>query len=171
MGELIDDLLRLSQISRWEMKRERLDLTALVETVAAELRLSAPQRPVRLDVEPGLAAWGDPRLLRIALENLLGNAWKFTSKKPSAVVAVGRVEQAGGPAYFVRDDGAGFDMAHAGKLFAPFSGCIPSRSSGNRDRAGDGAAGHPPPRRAGVGQGRPDRGATFHFTLRRRDRG
>jgi signal transduction histidine kinase len=120
MALLIDDLLQLSRLSRGEMKTQRVDLTALAGTVAAELRRQEPGRQVHVEIEPGLTAWGDPGLLRVALENLLGNAWKFTAKKPDATVAFGRTEHQGQPAFFVRDDGAGFDMKFAGKLFGAF---------------------------------------------------
>jgi PAS domain S-box-containing protein len=117
MGQLIDDMLLLSRLNRGEVKRERVDLTALADDVSAELQRREPGRQVTVDVEPGLWATGDAALLRVALENLLGNAWKFTAKTPAPSVAVGRT--AGG-AFFVRDNGAGFDMAHADKLFGAF---------------------------------------------------
>jgi light-regulated signal transduction histidine kinase (bacteriophytochrome) len=120
MGELIDALLALSRLSRAELVFERVDLTALAEAIAAELRASAPQRAVEFVIAPRLAAKGDPRLLQVALTNLLGNAWKFTAKRARARIEVGSELGEGGPAFFVRDDGAGFDMAHAGKLFGAF---------------------------------------------------
>ena len=120
MGQLIDDMLQLSRLNRGEMKRERVDLTALAGAVAAELRCREPDRDVAIVIEPGLSAVGDDALLRVALENLLGNAWKFTSKTPAATITVGRGEHEGVPAFFVRDDGAGFDMAYAPKLFGAF---------------------------------------------------
>jgi|GEM_PF-448104 len=120
MGQLIDDMLLLSRINRGEMKREPVDLTALAEGVAAELRGREPDRTVAFVIEPGLSAICDTALLGVALENLLGNAWKFTSKKPSATIVVGRERHEGAPTFFVRDDGAGFDMAHISKLFGAF---------------------------------------------------
>lgn len=118
MAVLIDDLLQLSRLSRVEMKYEAVDLSALAAAVAADLRQREPDRRVTLDVEPGVTARGDAGLLRVALENLLGNAWKFTAKKPAATVAFGRA--GGGAGFYVRDDGAGFDPAFAGKLFGAF---------------------------------------------------
>lgn len=120
MAELIDDLLQLSRIARSEVKREPLDLSLLVLQIVEQLRRSAPERSLDLVVQEGLRVDGDPRLLRIALENLLGNAWKFTSKRPRARIEFGVGEHEGTPAYFVRDNGAGFDMAYAAKLFGVF---------------------------------------------------
>jgi light-regulated signal transduction histidine kinase (bacteriophytochrome) len=166
MGQLIDDLLLLSRLNRGAMRRERVDLTALAGAVAAELRQREPGRRVAFAIEPGLAAVGDAALLRVALENLLGNAWKFTSKKPSAAIAVGRGDCEGDPAFFVRDDGAGFDMAHAAKLFGAFQ-----RLHTEREFPGNGiglATVQRVVRRHGGrvwAEGSPGRGATFHFTL------
>jgi len=120
MGQLIDDLLNLSRLSRAEMRCEPVDLTALVKLVAGELQKNQPQRDVKLQITEGLTANGDARLLRIALENLLGNAWKFTSKLPHAVIEFGKEQQNGNAAFFVRDNGAGFDMTYAAKLFGAF---------------------------------------------------
>jgi signal transduction histidine kinase len=120
MGQLIDDLLRLSRVTRAELKREPVDLSALAESVLAELRQREPGRDVTVSVQPGLTAWGDPRLLRVLLENLLDNAWKFTSKRSGAHIEFFSETVHGEPHYAVRDNGVGFDMAHAGKLFSPF---------------------------------------------------
>jgi PAS domain S-box-containing protein len=116
MALLIDDLLTLSKVSRAELARQRVDLAALATEVDADLRHAQPGRTVRF-VAPGeLAAHGDARLLRVVLANLLENAWKFTARRPEATIEVGRADGA----YFVRDDGVGFDMAHAKKLFGAF---------------------------------------------------
>lgn len=121
MDELIDDLLELSRVSREEMRREPVDLSAIARQVLAQLRQAEPQRQVETRVEDGLAAEGDARLLRIALENLLGNAWKFTSKTPGARIAFTAMPGENGESGFaVADNGAGFDMRYARKLFAPF---------------------------------------------------
>ncbi len=124
MGELIDDLLHLSRVSRAEMRHDRVDLSELARIVAAELRKRHPDRDVVVSVQDGLVANGDARLMRVVLENLLGNAWKFTAKSPRASIEfgarVGKGEGERQTVYFVRDNGAGFDMAYAGKLFAPF---------------------------------------------------
>jgi len=118
MDRLIEDLLKLSRVGRSELQRQRVDLSALAESVATELRQSDPKRRAQFAIAPGLEAHGDERLLRIVLENLLRNAWKFTSKLSETLIEVGVVRfQA---AFFVRDNGAGFDMAYASKLFGVF---------------------------------------------------
>jgi light-regulated signal transduction histidine kinase (bacteriophytochrome) len=120
MSELIDDLLALSRVSRSEMLRGPVDLSALATTVAQTLQARTPQRPVSVEIAPGLSAEGDVRLLQIALENLLGNAWKFTRKQPQPRIEFGVTEQDGMSVYFVRDNGAGFDMQYVDKLFGVF---------------------------------------------------
>ena len=120
MAQLIDDILILSRVTRSEFVRNKVDLSAIAEAIAAELRDKDPVRDVSFDIAPRVVADGDGRLLRIVLENLLGNAWKFTSKHPKATITFGVTETNGEPAYYVRDDGAGFDMAYADKLFQPF---------------------------------------------------
>jgi signal transduction histidine kinase len=120
MGVLIDDLLRLSRVARVPLERQQVAVSALARELIEALREREPGRDTVVEVEEGLVTEADPRLLRIALENLLGNAWKFTRNKPGARIAVGASWQDGKDAYFVRDTGAGFDMAHADKLFSPF---------------------------------------------------
>jgi PAS domain S-box-containing protein len=120
MGRLIDDLLELSRVTRTEMRRERVDLSLLARDIADRLQGAEPDRRVEFIIQPGLIAYGDARLLEVLLANLLNNAWKFTGRHPSARIEFGRTEIEGRTVYFVRDDGAGFDMAFAGKLFAPF---------------------------------------------------
>jgi light-regulated signal transduction histidine kinase (bacteriophytochrome) len=120
MGQLIDDLLRLSRVTRAELRREPVDLSALAGSVANELRQREPGREVKLSIQPGLSARGDLRLLRVLMENLLGNAWKFTSKRPGARIEFFSETVDGATHYAVRDDGVGFDMAYADKLFTPF---------------------------------------------------
>ena len=116
MSALIDDLLALSRITRTPMRADTVDLTAVARRIADELRRRDPSRDVTVEIAEGLAARGDRQLLAIALENLLGNAWKFTGKRAGAHVSFGR----DGEAFCVRDDGAGFDPAYADKLFTPF---------------------------------------------------
>ena len=120
MSRLIDDLLALSRLTRAEMHTGPVDLTGLAREVAAALQETAPERVVTWDIAEGLTAQGDASLLRVVLDNLLGNAWKFTSKHPTARIEVGMRQEAGETVYFVRDDGAGFDMAYADKLFGAF---------------------------------------------------
>ena len=120
MAELIDDLLNLSQVTRTEMRRERVDLTVMAEEIGAELRRLQPDREGNLVVAPALTADADARMLRLVLNNLLDNAWKFTSRRAQACIEVGARELDGQRVFFVRDNGAGFDMAYAGRLFGAF---------------------------------------------------
>ena len=119
METLIEDLLKLSRVSRSELQRQQVNLSGMAESIAAELKKSDPQRDVKFIIESGLEARGDERLLHVALDNLLRNAWKFTSKLPHAKIEVGSSE---GPpaAFFVRDNGAGFDMTYSNRLFGVF---------------------------------------------------
>jgi DNA-binding response OmpR family regulator len=118
MGELIDDLLDLSRVGRAELKRGPTSLSEIAQSVAASLRKGDPDRQVVIDVGGALTADADRRLLRVVLENLMGNSWKFTVRVPAARIEVGSDRD--GLVYFVRDNGAGFDMTYADKLFAPF---------------------------------------------------
>jgi signal transduction histidine kinase len=120
MVRLIDDLLALSRVTRGELRRERVNVSDQAEGVLARLAAGQPERQVQLTIESGLTAWCDARLLSVVLENLIGNAWKFTSKRDGAQIEIGHIEVGGQPAYLVRDNGAGFDMAHADKLFGVF---------------------------------------------------
>lgn len=120
MDELIDDLLKLARVMRAEMHGESIDLSVLAGLVCEELRRAAPERPVEVRIAPDMGCTGDPRLLRIVLENLLGNAWKFTLHRSPARISVDREEVDGQIAFCVRDNGVGFDMAHVRKLFVPF---------------------------------------------------
>ncbi len=120
MGQLIDDLLRLSRLSRAELTREPVDLSALARDVTDGLKRTEPGRDATFDIAPGLTTRGDARLLRVVLENLLGNAWKFTSQRSGARIEFFAESQDGRPHYCVRDNGVGFDMAYSGKLFSPF---------------------------------------------------
>jgi two-component system sensor histidine kinase/response regulator len=122
MAQLIDDLLSLAQVSRCELRRGAVRLDELARACADALLSTAPERAVTWAIASQLHANADPRLLRIVLENLMGNAWKFTRKTSGARIEVGRKDTGPNtePVYFVRDNGAGFDMAYAAKLFAPF---------------------------------------------------
>jgi len=122
MEDIIDALLLLSNTTRSELTIDNFDLTALAQAVAADLKQKAPDRLVDWAIADGLTAEGDPQLLRVVLENLFGNAWKFTANRPRARIEFGALPQANGVrTYFVRDDGAGFDMTRAKKLFSPFN--------------------------------------------------
>jgi PAS domain S-box-containing protein len=120
MGQLIDDLLQLSRVTRSEMRREEVDLSALAKDILTKFQQQEPQRVVECVIPDGVVGEGDPQLLHLALENLLGNAWKFTGKTPQATIELGVERQNGRTIYFVRDNGAGFNMAYANKLFGPF---------------------------------------------------
>jgi len=119
MDLLIDDLLKLSRIGRTELHHQPVDLSALANSIADDLRAEEPQRAVTFSITTGLQTGGDQRLLRIALENLLRNAWKFTSSQPKARIEFGETPGPQ-PAFFVRDNGVGFDMAYASRLFGVF---------------------------------------------------
>jgi PAS domain S-box-containing protein len=120
MGILIDDLLNLSRVTRTEMHIKRFDISALACSLAADLQTAHPTRRVEFRIEHRLEAVADPGLLQNVLENLLGNAWKFTSKRASACIEFGQVHLNGTSAYFVRDNGAGFDQAYSQRLFGAF---------------------------------------------------
>lgn len=120
LGQLIDALLKLSRMTRREIRRESVDLSLTAENIVQVLRISQPDRQAEFVIADGLSVDGDAWLLRIALENLLGNAWKFTGKSLPARIEFGAVEHEGTLAYFVRDNGAGFDMTYADKLFGAF---------------------------------------------------
>ena len=179
MAVLIDDILHLSRESRAVMQRERIDVTALVHEIRVDLERAQPDHPVEWRVAAGMVADADARMLRVVLTNLLGNAWKFSSRRVGALIEVGLLvsEEAermvppgyaapGTPVFFVRDNGAGFDMAYAGKLFGAFQRL---HSQQDFDGSGIGLAMvqriiH---RHGGRvwGTGKVDEGATFCFTL------
>jgi light-regulated signal transduction histidine kinase (bacteriophytochrome) len=165
MDTLIEDLLKLSRVGRAEMQHRPLDLSALAQAVVEEVRQSDPQRDATFHIAPGLRAQGDERLIRIVLDNLLRNAWKFTSRKPKAVIELGQL-QGPTPVFFVRDNGAGFDMAYAQKLFGVFQ-----RLHSNSEFPGTGVGLATVQRIIHRHGGRvwaeaaPEKGATFYFTL------
>ena len=120
MAQLIDDMLKLSRVTRSEMRLETVDLSSMAHAVLDELQRTQPNRQVDCVIAEGIVAKGDTQLLRAVLENLLGNAWKFTGKQGYARIEFGRSQRDGETAYFVRDNGAGFDMAFVNKLFGAF---------------------------------------------------
>jgi PAS domain S-box-containing protein len=166
MSKLIDTLLDFSRLSRCDMVRGKVDLSGLATEIAAELRITAPERRVSFKIAKGITAYGDVNLLRVVLVNIIGNAWKFTANNEEAVIKFGMTEYDGKPAYFVRDNGVGFEMSQMDELFTPFY----------RLHSREGFAGH------GIGlatvrriiqrhggqvwaEGKPDEGATLFFTL------
>jgi signal transduction histidine kinase len=120
MGALIDAMLQLSRIGRKTLQPDTVDLSLMAHHILDLLATGEPARQLALDITPGLSAWGDAQLLHAALGNLLDNAWKYSTKTPHAQIAFGQEQQDGQTVYFVRDNGVGFDMAHAGKLFGAF---------------------------------------------------
>jgi signal transduction histidine kinase len=166
MGILIDDLLNLSRVSRTEMRLENADLGAIARSVAVELQKTQPERRAEFRIEEGLEAFVDSHLIRITLENLLGNAWKFTSKRESACIEFGGTHCDGRLTYYVRDDGAGFDPAYADRLFGAFQ-----RLHDKNDFPGSGVGLATVQRIIHRHGGRiwaesaVERGATFYFTL------
>jgi two-component system, sensor histidine kinase and response regulator len=120
MSQLIDDVLYLSRVTRAELRDQEVDLSALATLILTRLQESEPGRKVEVRIRPAVLVTGDGQLLRIALENLLENAWKFTAKQPDARIEFGATQASGEPTYFVRDNGAGFDMTYVDRLFGPF---------------------------------------------------
>jgi two-component system, sensor histidine kinase and response regulator len=120
MSQLIDDVLYLSRVTRADLREQEVDLSAVTDLILGRLQESEPQRKLDVKVRPGVIVAGDGQLLKIAMENLLGNAWKFTSKEPESRIEFGLTQAGGEPTYFVRDNGAGFDMTYADRLFGPF---------------------------------------------------
>ncbi len=133
MGTLIDSLLQLSRVTRSEIQSESVNLSQLATLVFNELQAGDPERNVAFSAQPDVVVQGDPRLLRIALENLIGNAWKFTSKTADARIEFGSSLRAGRTVYFIRDNGAGFDMQYVDRLFTAFQ-----RLHGDREFKGSG---------------------------------
>lgn len=166
MGELIDDLLNLARVTRAELRREPVNLSDLARSVLERLRESEPRRTVEVFVQDGLTAEGDPRLLDVVLTNLLGNAWKFTGNRASARIEFAAIAGKDPPVYLVRDNGAGFDAAYAGKLFGVFQ-----RLHSSHEFEGTGIGLATVQRIVSRHSGRVwaeaelDRGATFYFTL------
>ena len=166
MGQMIDSLLNLSRATRAELNRGAIDLSALTGEIAAELSAADPGRDVTVEIADNLRCTGDPQLLRLVLRNLLGNARKFSAKTPGARIDVGQVDIDGENVFFVRDNGAGFDMRYAGKLFSAFQ-----RLHSASDFEGTGVGLATVQRIVSRHGGRifaeavPGRGATFYFTL------
>jgi len=166
MAQLIDDVLTLSQVTRSEFHRDEVDLAEIAQKISREFRDREPDRQVELVITPGLVAKGDARLLRLMMENLLSNAWKFTGKHPRAKIELGVIGLGDAKTYFVRDDGVGFDMAYADKLFIPFQ-----RLHGTKEFPGTGiglATVRRIVHRHGGrvwAEGGVEKGATFYFTI------
>ncbi|HEU5260215.1 MAG TPA: ATP-binding protein [Gemmatimonadales bacterium] len=166
MGTLIDDLLKLARVTRAEMRTEVVDLSGMARDIADELQRTTSTRQVEFAIAPGLKARGDPRLLRVALENLLRNGWKYTAKQPRPRVEFGSIDVNGERPFMVRDNGAGFDMKYADKLFGVFQRL---HSAAEFEGTGVGLATvrRIITRHGGRiwAEGAVDQGATFYFTL------
>jgi light-regulated signal transduction histidine kinase (bacteriophytochrome) len=166
MAVLIEKLLALSRVTRVDIQRVEVNLSALAHRIADWLRATAPDRRVEFLVEEDLRCTGDAGLLALVVENLIGNAWKFTSKRPQAQIRFGHEEREGQVRYFVRDNGSGFDMALGEKLFAPFQ-----RLHSDREFEGTGIGLATVQRVVARHNGRVwadaavDQGATFYFTI------
>jgi PAS domain S-box-containing protein len=177
MGRLIDDLLSLSVTMRKEMRREKVDLSELAVGITRELKERQPKRQVEVMIQQGALVSGDPRLLEEMLANLLRNAWKFTSKCPTARIEFGHAEKNGEKLFFVKDNGAGFDMKYADKLFIPFQR-LHSLSEFSGNGIGLAIVKRIIDRHGGSvwAEGETDKGAIFYFKLQpigevRRDEG
>ncbi|MCX8036672.1 MAG: ATP-binding protein [Candidatus Sumerlaeia bacterium] len=166
MGQIIEDLLKLSRVTRSQMKRETVHLSDLVREIAAELKMREPQRNVAFTIAEDVVVQGDMRLLRVALENLLSNAWKFTRAVPHAQITFGVMARDGKPVYFIRDNGAGFDMKYAHNLFVPFQR-LHSASEFPGSGIGLATVRRIIDRHGGKvwAEGEVGKGATFYFTL------
>jgi len=166
MSRLIDDLLELARVTRTEIRRTQVDMSALAQTIAAELKKHSPERQVEFVITPGMVVEADPQLLRIVLENLLGNAFKFTQKQPRAAIEMGLAQDQGKTVYFVRDNGVGFDMTYAGKLFGAFQR-LHAVTEFEGTGVGLASVQRIIQRHGGTvsAQGAVGRGATFYFTL------
>jgi light-regulated signal transduction histidine kinase (bacteriophytochrome) len=166
MDDLINDMMQLARVSREEISKEVVDLSSLATELLGELQQSQPERKVVVSIATGIKVCGDLHLLRLAMENLLANAWKYTGKRAEAVIEFGVMQTDKQSAYFIRDNGAGFDMAYAGKLFGPFQRLHPAEEF---EGTGIGLATvqriiH---RHGGRiwAEGEEGRGAVFYFTL------
>jgi PAS domain S-box-containing protein len=166
MAQMIDDLLHLSRATRTQLRRERTDLTALAREIVGELRGRDQDRRVEVDIADGLVAQGDPDLIRLVLQNLVSNAWKFTARRPDATIRMTSHRHRDVDVFTVRDNGAGFDMAYAHKMFDPFQRL---HSAAEFEGTGIGLAiVHRIVTRHGgriQAEGTPGEGATFRFSL------
>jgi light-regulated signal transduction histidine kinase (bacteriophytochrome) len=168
MSMLVEDLLNFSRLTRVEMRFSAVDLSAMMNALAADLKAREPGRAAEFAIAEDVTAWGDPELLRAVMQNLLENAWKFTHKHPAARIEFGITNGATGPVYYLRDDGAGFDMEQRDRLFSPFQ-----RLHGAKEFEGTGiglATVDRIIRRHGGriwAESEVERGATFFFTLNR----
>jgi light-regulated signal transduction histidine kinase (bacteriophytochrome) len=170
MAKLIDDLLDLSRMSRGQVNRKKLSLSTIANEIADHLKENEPNRQVKFDIDPNLEAYADASLIRVVLQNLLGNAWKYSSNNANAHIEFGQMPHNSETVFFVRDDGVGFDMQYADKLFGAFQRL---HKANEFEGTGIGLATvqriiH---RHGGIiwAQSELDKGATFYFTLPEED--
>jgi signal transduction histidine kinase len=165
MSRLITTLLKFSRVARVELRRQRVDLSVMAREVAAELQKTTPERKVIFRIAEGITGSGDAALLRVVFNNLMGNAWKYSATRDDAVIEFGVTERDGNDVCFVRDNGPGFDMAHAEQLFVPFQR-LPGASAPG-DGIGLATVDRIVRRHGGRiwGESDPGQGATFFFTL------
>ncbi len=166
MGLLIDDLLQLSRVTRAEIKHDPVDLSDLAQTINLRLQEAQPDRQVQVEIQPGLTAHGDPALVNILLTNLFDNAWKYTGTRPVAYIEFGLIENDGQPTYYIKDNGIGYDMAYADKLFNVFQR-LHNASEFSGIGIGLATVQRIVQRHGGQiwAEGQVDQGATFFFTL------
>lgn len=166
MSDLIDDLLNLSRLTRSDMEFADVNLSKLVSDKIDELKRIEPTRKIKVNIKNNVNVTGDPRLLNIAIENLIGNAWKFTSKSTNPMIEFGISNNSDKLIYYIKDNGAGFNMEYAGKLFGPFQ-----RLHSDQDYRGSGiglaTVQRVITRHGGKiwAEGKEGKGATFFFTL------
>jgi light-regulated signal transduction histidine kinase (bacteriophytochrome) len=167
MGNIIDDLLKLSRITRRPLEHEKVNLSDLSKSIIDELQKKDSNRNAKVSIDEDLTVMGDKQLLRLALENLIGNAWKFTSKKSNTKIEIGKTKKKDKDAFYVRDNGAGFDMKYADKLFVPFQR-LHSDQEFEGIGIGLGIVSRIIHRHGGEiwAEGKEGGGATFYFSLR-----
>ena len=166
MTAMIDAILQLSRIGRYEMHREKVKLSALAQDIALELEATSPDRKVEFSITEGIVAAGDPMLLRMALENLIGNAWKFTQEREDARIEFGVMQKNSKTIYYVRDNGTGFDIKYVDKIFDPFQR-LDNAMAFSGTGIGLASVKRIIHRHGGEiwAEGEVDKGATFYFTL------
>jgi light-regulated signal transduction histidine kinase (bacteriophytochrome) len=166
MATLIDDLLKLARVTRAEMRTERVDLSSMARDIVADIQRAAPDRQVEFAIAPGLEVQGDSRLLRVVLDNLLRNGWKYTGRQAQPRIEFTTVDENGGRVFVIKDNGAGFDMKYADKLFGVFQRL---HSAAEFEGTGVGLATvrRIVNRHGGRiwAEGAVDKGASFYFTL------
>jgi light-regulated signal transduction histidine kinase (bacteriophytochrome) len=166
MGVLIDHMLLLAQVSRHQLDMSQLNLTAMADEIMADLKQQQPDRTVDIKIEPALEVYGDKALMQVVLENLLGNAWKYTSKTPNAEIKFGLKNPGPNPIYYIKDNGAGFDQKYVENLFKPFQR-LHTKESFEGTGVGLATVSRVIGRHGGLiwAEGETEKGACFYFSL------